>query len=465
MSTSKHPKPVEVVSNPTGPGSVYDRHRQIPPTCFEVNSFRTVPLDHTTYPKKGRYNVAGAKAVVGRLRKTCAKKWADRGVRVKHRAWAIQSILTPKSAGIKTTPAEYALDKPYGMKNPNVKEPGVRFHEMTRHVLKKFGASKNPKEYLKAVSNPEVVSNPKKKPVFDRTTPEAKEMFKTEKAEHPSLPDKTIWVIVKDHLIAHTATRATESSEHQEYTKEDFEIVPQDFPDRRIAYVIRSKDGEIEANVFWEEGKFVEVRGMVGEDGTLQINYLYKAHGTPKPASEFIRGITMRVNDMHFHKKPLPPSEPGPVLGPVMMNPAKNPVQAKFDINQSVYVPSTKDGNKPISAEEMSARVEETKKFLSEQFGGYTSVSTEGGYYSSAKKAVIKEKVVKITSFTTKAVYEIKKATLQDWLHTKAKMWGQESIGYEVEGDLLYVNPTKNPPVEFNGPHDNPDYVPGDRWY
>jgi hypothetical protein len=59
----------------------YDHNRQLPPENFDQDSFKTVPLSHTDY-KGDKFNVKGAKAVVGKLKESGK--------------WDIQSILVPK---------------------------------------------------------------------------------------------------------------------------------------------------------------------------------------------------------------------------------------------------------------------------------------------------------------------------------------------------------------------------------
>jgi len=106
-------------------------------------------------------------------------------------------------------------------------------------------------------------------------------------------------------------------------------------------------------------------------------------------------------------------------------------------IEQAILVPSTKQANKPVSNPEFNRRVAEVRKYLSKEFGGYTSVKGVGGYYSDDKKRLIKEKIAKVTGFSQKKDWNQKKilAQLSKW----SKKWGQESMGYEHEGDLYYV--------------------------
>lgn len=112
-------------------------------------------------------------------------------------------------------------------------------------------------------------------------------------------------------------------------------------------------------------------------------------------------------------------------------------------IEQVVYVPSTNQKQRQISPQDMARRVSEVKKFLSDRYGGFTSVKGEGGYAMMKGKSekIVQEGVVKVTSFSTRDKYKTNKTKLHNQLRTWGKKWGQESIGLEVEGDLRYVYP------------------------
>lgn len=109
-------------------------------------------------------------------------------------------------------------------------------------------------------------------------------------------------------------------------------------------------------------------------------------------------------------------------------------------IEMAVYVPSTKGANEKISDAEFRERIEETEKYLSSQFGGYSKVDIDGGYVSD-EKGLIKEDVAKVVAFaqdedflTNRLPRLIKRITL--WCED----WTQESIGFEIEGDLFYID-------------------------
>jgi hypothetical protein len=122
------------------------------------------------------------------------------------------------------------------------------------------------------------------------------------------------------------------------------------------------------------------------------------------------------------------------------LTPAQRKKTFHLKVEQAVLVPSTKSGDKPVSKAVMQKRVANVRKYLSKKFGGYTSVKGVGGYYSDDKKKIIKEKVVKVTSFATPQSFKKNKDALLVKLSQLSKKWGQESMGYEHEGDLYYVS-------------------------
>jgi len=106
-------------------------------------------------------------------------------------------------------------------------------------------------------------------------------------------------------------------------------------------------------------------------------------------------------------------------------------------LEQAVYIPSKDRDNKPLPKAKVRKAINDTRKKLSNWFGGYTSTKTTGGYVS-VKKKLIKEKVVKVTSFSTRKDFNKNQNKLKKWLMRLKKNLNQESIGYEYETDLFY---------------------------
>jgi len=72
--------------------------------------------------------------------------------------------------------------------------------------------------------------------------------------------------------------------------------------------------------------------------------------------------------------------------------------------------------------------------------GGFTQVTGKGGYYLSEDKVVIKEPVAKVTSFAEQDAFFEKRKELLKWIKEKQVEWGQDSIGFEFEGDMYYFD-------------------------
>jgi hypothetical protein len=111
----------------------------------------------------------------------------------------------------------------------------------------------------------------------------------------------------------------------------------------------------------------------------------------------------------------------------------------QYPIETVVYVPSTDKNQHKILPEEMDKRVNEVRKWLSKRYGGYTSTNAIGGYAMKRSGIVVQEDVVKVTAYATEEKFKKYKSLALVRLKRWAKKWGQESIAYEYEGDLLYI--------------------------
>jgi len=114
----------------------------------------------------------------------------------------------------------------------------------------------------------------------------------------------------------------------------------------------------------------------------------------------------------------------------------------KLPIQTVTFVPSTTVKSKRITKSSLAKRVVETRLFLSKCFGGYTSSIAVGGYVmktKSGKKVLIKEPVVKVTSYAKKSDFTKNKKLWLDWCKHKKKSWGQDSIGIIIENDMYYI--------------------------
>jgi hypothetical protein len=112
-----------------------------------------------------------------------------------------------------------------------------------------------------------------------------------------------------------------------------------------------------------------------------------------------------------------------------------------FDLplEMAVYVPSTEKASQIIPKREFSKRIEDVQTYLSQLFGGFSSVKAQGGYESS-EKGLIQEDVIKVVAFANRNGFEEKFNELMNRIVAWCKAWSQESIGFEFEGDLFYVS-------------------------
>jgi len=108
-------------------------------------------------------------------------------------------------------------------------------------------------------------------------------------------------------------------------------------------------------------------------------------------------------------------------------------------IETAVYVPSTTTGQKQLSNKDFMVRVKETEKEFAEMFGGYSSVQITGGYVTKNGK-VIREKVAKVVIFSDAKSMIKHREKVKSFLVNKKGEWEQESLGYEIEGDLYYIS-------------------------
>ena len=120
-----------------------------------------------------------------------------------------------------------------------------------------------------------------------------------------------------------------------------------------------------------------------------------------------------------------------------LTKPQRKSVMAHLEVEQAVIVPSTIGKTKKVSDAVFKSRIKEVKRFLSNKFGGYTSVKGTGGYYSKGK-GLIQEKVARVVSYAEKDKYKKNKNALIKKIGSWRKKWKQESMGYEHEGDLYY---------------------------
>lgn len=110
-------------------------------------------------------------------------------------------------------------------------------------------------------------------------------------------------------------------------------------------------------------------------------------------------------------------------------------------VETAVYVPSTKGIDRPIEPPEFKRRIRETQNFMAKTLGGYSQVQGTGGFThgKGRDRRVVREDVAKVVSFGRPDDYANKVDKTVTWLKGRKKKWKQASMGYEVEGDLMYI--------------------------
>jgi hypothetical protein len=111
----------------------------------------------------------------------------------------------------------------------------------------------------------------------------------------------------------------------------------------------------------------------------------------------------------------------------------------KLPVRTAIIVPSTSNTDKRVSRQEFQRRINEVRKFLAEKNGGYTSVRATGGYVTKGGK-LVKENVAVVESFAEAKTFRKNRRVVQGFLKRKGREWGQESMGYEHEDDLYYID-------------------------
>jgi len=115
-------------------------------------------------------------------------------------------------------------------------------------------------------------------------------------------------------------------------------------------------------------------------------------------------------------------------------------ISTEAELEIKIYVPSTQ-GDERISSEDFDERVIMVQTFLSQLYGGYTTVTADGGYVGE-KNALISEPVQVVSTWADTQNYEDNLDELEEFLMVIREGWGQETIGFEFENDFfMYPEP------------------------
>lgn len=102
-------------------------------------------------------------------------------------------------------------------------------------------------------------------------------------------------------------------------------------------------------------------------------------------------------------------------------------------VKLGIYVPSTKQNGKHITAKEHARRIAETETYLRQTFGGSTSVQGFGTWKDPETGIEYAEDVAVVETYTDPKTYREKNSDLVKYVKTKKKDWRQESVMVEME--------------------------------
>ena len=117
--------------------------------------------------------------------------------------------------------------------------------------------------------------------------------------------------------------------------------------------------------------------------------------------------------------------------------PTPKEISRANNINLAIYVPSTTKFDKPITSSQFKTRINQTVRFLNNAFKGTTRVRGIGSYNLGSK--TISEKVAIVETFARKVTYDKADMKVKQFLISKKRQWGQDSMGYEFEGSMLFI--------------------------
>jgi len=106
-------------------------------------------------------------------------------------------------------------------------------------------------------------------------------------------------------------------------------------------------------------------------------------------------------------------------------------------IQTGTIVPSTMY-DKKVSDAVFRNRINATRMFLARLFGGYTSVTSRGGYVAKSGKH-ISERTAIVICYAQRKDFMSKKKLWFAWIKKKKAEWKQEAIGVIIENDMGYI--------------------------
>lgn len=109
----------------------------------------------------------------------------------------------------------------------------------------------------------------------------------------------------------------------------------------------------------------------------------------------------------------------------------------RLEKQMAITIPSTKEFDKPLTKPEMQKRIKEVRDFFTEKFHGTTRIRGIGSY--EGEQGIVDEDVVVVEAFADAPDWQKMKTDVAKFVLDKRKEWSQESVAYELEGDMYLV--------------------------
>jgi len=115
-------------------------------------------------------------------------------------------------------------------------------------------------------------------------------------------------------------------------------------------------------------------------------------------------------------------------------------------VQVSLIIPSTKNVEGKtikLNTKEFNKRIDETKKFFDENFGGDTAIKEVGSYWDGSKNELVKEKGAIVESSMSIPTYYEKVGKITEYAEKKQKDYLQDTMLVTVEG-RKFITPKKD---------------------
>lgn len=106
----------------------------------------------------------------------------------------------------------------------------------------------------------------------------------------------------------------------------------------------------------------------------------------------------------------------------------------RLPVQVSITVPSTQ-AKRTLTSSGFQKRINSEKRFMSNTFGGDTTIRAVGSFVMGKKKVLIKEDTAIVESATTPRRFNANRKKLIRHIKARQKQWKQNSIFFKIEGE------------------------------